>query len=167
MANESPALKYVGILIALTTICAGVLGVRSLAQTTVAPIPAPRLAPIAYKIFPPPEYDHDYDGDLTIHIMNTLEELHVACAPLKNPNLLACSWHNLRSCVIIMVKDELMRERGYTTGLMYRHERGHCNGWPGDHPGELPLYVGSTHWVPADLRVRWQPYRCCHDYGQR
>jgi hypothetical protein len=98
-------------------------------------------------------YDHDYEGDLTIKMVDSLEELHALCK-LDSPSLLACPMHNARSCMIIMVNDDVMRRRGYSTGLLLRHERGHCNGWGADHAGQRPLLLGSTHWAPADQRVR-------------
>jgi len=50
-----------------------------------------------------------------------------------------------------MVRDEVMRKRGYNTGLILRHERGHCNGWDGYHTGGRPAY--STYWVPERERM--------------
>src|SRR5262245_28161505 len=67
----------------------------------VKPVPTP-----TYKIFPPAEFDHPYDGDLTITMVDTLEELHKLCQ-IENPKLLACSRRNEWSCVIVMVKDEV------------------------------------------------------------
>src|SRR5215510_2543726 len=32
----------------------------------------------------------------------------------------------------------VMKARGWTTALLLRHETGHCNGWPSDHPGQRP-----------------------------
>src|SRR6516165_6107420 len=81
-----------------------------------------------FMILPPIEYDHDYEGDLTIKMVDSVEELRVLCDN-NTPQMLACSMNNARSCLIIMVKDEVMRQRGWTTGLLLRHERGHCNGW--------------------------------------
>src|SRR6516164_10483837 len=115
----------------------------------VEPVP---LMPLKHMILPPEQYDHDYEGDLTIKIVDTLEELHALCK-LDGPQLLACSTHNSRSCLIVMVKDEVMRQHGWTTGLLFRHERGHCNGWGGDHAGERPL-TSNTHWVAEYARVR-------------
>jgi len=71
----------------------------------------------------------------------------------RNPNMLACSMQNSRSCLIIMVNDEIMRRRGWNTGLLLRHEIGHCNGWPGTHPDQQYL-ITSTHWVPERDRVK-------------
>jgi hypothetical protein len=106
-------------------------------------------------ILPPVEYDHQYDGDLTIKIVDTFEELYALCGT-RNPYMLACSYPGYadhRSCIIIMVNDEKMRKQGWTTGLLFRHEQGHCNGWPGDHIGQRPL-TDSTHWLPPAERIK-------------
>lgn len=97
-------------------------------------------AQISPRVLPPPEYDYEYEGDLTIKVVDTLQELGVLCqdAARTNPDILACSMRNYKSCMIIMVRDEVMRRRGYSTGIMLRHERGHCNGWGGDHTGGRP-----------------------------
>src|SRR5262245_61016927 len=76
-------------------------------------------------ILPPVEYDHQYEGDLTIKMVPTLADLYRACSVYNNPVLLACSYR---------YASDVMRERGWNTGLLLRHEIGHCNGWPGDHP---------------------------------
>jgi hypothetical protein len=73
----------------------------------------------AQRIFPPPEYDRYYEGDLTIKIVDTLEELHEVCQ-LEGKQLLACSTRNHSSCIIVMVKDEVMRTRNWTTGSATR-----------------------------------------------
>jgi hypothetical protein len=106
-----------------------------------------------YKIFPSPEYDHYYEGDLTIKIVDTLEELRDVCQ-LDGAQLLACSTHNDRSCIIVMVKDEVMRTRSWTTGMLLRHEMGHCNGWGADHAGERSVTWPTTHWAYPNERVR-------------
>jgi len=114
----------------------------------VKPIPTP-----THKIFPPVEYDHLYDGDLTIKMVDTLEELHEICE-ITDPKLLACSRRNEWSCVIIMVKDEIMRQRNWTTGMLLRHEIGHCNGWGADHAGERSISFPTSHWAHPNARVR-------------
>src|SRR5262249_58987305 len=103
-------------------------------------------------IFPPAEYDHYYEGDLTIRIVATIEELYAICQ-LKQPNLLACTLRNHHSCVIVLVDDDVMRRRSWTTGMLLRHEMGHCNGWPGDHPNERRISWPTTHWAHERLRI--------------
>jgi len=115
--------------------------------------PAPPPPQTRYPILPPPEYDRPYNGDLTIRIVPTFEALRAACN-VYNPKMLACARHNAKSCIIYLVEDEVMRERGWNTGLLLRHEIGHCNGWPGDHPDERPAPSPLTLWVPASERVK-------------
>ena len=121
------------------------------ANITVVPV-----KPYTSLILPPVEYDHHYEGDLTIQIIDTFEELYALCGQ-RNSAMLACAYpaydDNLRSCRIIMVNDKLMRQRGWTTGLLFRHEQGHCNGWPGYHPGQRSIAVGS-HWVAEAQRIK-------------
>lgn len=119
------------------------------------PSPKPLVAPIKpkpYFIFPPAHYDRYYEGDLTIKIVNNLEDLYAACDIRNEPRLLACSMHTSTACLIIMVRDEIMRARGSTTGLLLRHEIGHCNGWGGDHAGERAITAPSPHFVSEDQR---------------
>jgi hypothetical protein len=109
--------------------------------------------PINRNILPPVEYDHWYEGDLTIKIVDSLEELYILCA-VKKDYMLACALPGGTSCVIIMVNDEIMRTQGWTTGVLVRHEIGHCNGWPGDHGGVRALPSSNTHWVPEAQRMK-------------
>jgi hypothetical protein len=112
-----------------------------------------------HKILPPPEFDHYYEGDLTIVMVKTVEELLILCN-VESQNTLACSIraYDGKSCVIIMVDDEVMRRRAWTTGLLLRHEMGHCNGWTQAHEGQRPVYSDS-YWVPASRRIRIPPDR--------
>src|SRR5262245_57117399 len=98
-----------------------------------------------YMILPPVQYDKYYEGDLTIRIVQTLDELLAACRG-TNRMWLACSMVYEKNCIIYMLPDETTRKHGWTTGLLLRHEMGHCNGWRGDHPGERAISWPSTHW---------------------
>jgi hypothetical protein len=116
-------------------------------------LPPPPPPQTRYPILPPPEFDKPYDGDLTIRMLPTFEALRVACN-VYNPKMLACARHNEKSCIIYLVEDEVMRERGWNSGLLLRHEIGHCNGWPGDHPDQRNAPWPLTLWVPASERVK-------------
>jgi len=145
------------IFVALLAIAAGIKAHAETYPKPIATIPIKNVAPVPllHMILPPGKYDHDYEGDLTIKMVDSVEELRALCKQ-DNPQMLACSMHNSKACLIIMVNDDVMRIRGWTTGLLLRHEIGHCNGWAGDHPGERPL-ITSTHWVPESERVRLSP----------
>jgi hypothetical protein len=106
-------------------------------------------------ILPPEKFDHFYPGDLTIMMVNTVDDLRAACGldAQAHPNLLACSIRKSSACLIIMVKDEVMRQHGWNTGLLLRHEIGHCNGWVG-HDGERGVSSLSSFWAPEHERPR-------------
>jgi hypothetical protein len=149
----------------LVSVLAVFAGLKAHAQMTpitpkpVVTVPVPPsdkpTKPEAYKNLPPVEHDHQYEGDLTITIVDTLEALYTIClhSPVTKPYLLACSWRNDKSCLVVMVKDEVMRTRGYNTGLLLRHEIGHCNGWGREHEGERAIGAPNKYWVPAPQRV--------------
>src|SRR5262245_58753638 len=111
------------------------------------PVRVPTQTIRPHLILPPVEYDKHYSGDLTIKIVPDIISLRAACST-DNETMLACAWHNDKSCVIYMVEDRIMRQRGWNTGLLLRHEIGHCNGWPVDHPGQRALTAPSTYFVP-------------------
>lgn len=88
---------------------------------------------------PPEQYDHPFDGRL---IVETISWWDVAdrCRPIRDA--WACSWRfqdpqnpGKFACHVIYPKlgtggideDELVS--------LIRHETGHCNSWPADHPG--------------------------------
>jgi hypothetical protein len=116
-------------------------------------LPPPSPPPRQSKIFPPEEYDHYYEGDLTIRIVPTIEALRDVCGSFY-PRMLACAIRYPKNCVIYMVEDEVMRKEGWTTGLLLRHEIGHCNGWPGHHPDQRTITWPSPQYIPAAERGR-------------
>jgi hypothetical protein len=42
------------------------------------------------------------------------------------------------ACHVYIAEDEILKAAGLTYEIAYRHEIGHCNGWPADHPGARP-----------------------------
>jgi hypothetical protein len=48
-----------------------------------------------------------------------------------------------------------MRKRGYTTGLLLRHERGHRNGWGDNHAARAALGCsgGDFGWPRSIMRL--------------
>jgi hypothetical protein len=88
--------------------CTPVLMLPTISQT-ITVVPVEIVAPRQSMIFPPVEYDHYYEGDLTIRMVNTIEELRAACNIYSNQYLLACSILRPTACLSIIVKDEVMR----------------------------------------------------------
>jgi len=99
---------------------------------------------------PPAEYDIPYTGILMIQRL-PIDEVHKVCAP----NQLACATPfstrpdgrgtyisitgDRVACLIIMPTDDYIRKHSpqIAEGTL-RHEMGHCNGWPADHPRSQP-----------------------------
>jgi hypothetical protein len=125
-------------------------GIKAPHAQNVTTVPVKRLS----YILPPLEFDHYYEGDLTIKMVDSLDELYALCN-VKTNAMLACALPAGKSCIVIMVRDEVMRKRGWTSGVLLRHEIGHCNGWSLDnqHVGMRPL-EGNTHWVPIEERIK-------------
>ena len=104
------------------------------------PKPAPYLMrpPGAVRVLPPPEYDRPYTGKLTIERVDTPEQVQTACN-LKKPALACAFPGDGTRCRIVMVPDEFIRATGYTPEIVLRHERGHCQFWPANHPNQQLL----------------------------
>lgn len=89
---------------------------------------------------PPARFDHAYGGKLTVQRLPQPEVVK-ACGALfakykikaaAYPNQHGCSAITSKtSCLIITVDKTFMRA---TPGSVIRHETGHCNGWPANHP---------------------------------
>jgi hypothetical protein len=110
------------------------------------PTPLPPQPKRQFYILPPVEFDHHYEGDLTIMMVNDLGELKAACGIHDQPLILACAFPRSKACLIILVRDEIMRQRGWNTGLLLRHEIGHCNGWVA-HEGQRAITWPTTYWA--------------------
>lgn len=99
---------------------------------------------------PPPEYDIPYTGVLMIQRL-PIEQVHKVCAPTRlacamvvstipDPNGGPGRWRiningNRAACLIIMPSDDYIRQHtAQDPKETLRHETGHCNGWPADHP---------------------------------
>lgn len=83
---------------------------------------------------PPARYDYDRPG-ITVRVM-PVEEATKLCKEMgapaaKGTYLNGCTYlgDGVSPCEII-----LSRSLPYMQNKAFRHERGHCNGWPGDHP---------------------------------
>jgi hypothetical protein len=78
---------------------------------------------------PPPAYDHAYRGRLIVHVLPD----SAASAACHGGD--ACSTRQGGTCIVIL-------PRGHRAlALLRRHEIGHCNGWPADHPGARTVTV--------------------------
>jgi len=97
---------------------------------------------------PPVEYDKPYTGELEIVRIATEEEIYNIC---KGSSRAACAaWGGAgkpaAKCIIFMLPDKQLKAMHHGPGdaLSLRHELGHCNGWPGDHPNKRKVFM-DTH----------------------
>jgi hypothetical protein len=129
-------------------------------------VPSPARAEPRYSSsLPPSEYDVPYEGTLTIWRLQSEQAIREMCSRTPFPILaLACSisprgekpksW-----CYVFIVSDAVLKARGVSLAYALRHELGHCNDWPKDHPGGRKLPVDAaisppklpetTRWLPA------------------
>ena len=101
---------------------------------------------------PPARYNHPFNGEVRVY--RNLE----VCSEMKSPTALGCSYNQdmpvvfktkaererdqrngipekiRHECIIGMLPDKELTARGYSSERVMRHELGHCNGWPADHP---------------------------------
>ncbi len=79
-------------------------------------------------------FDHPYSGKLIVHRLPQARIVDV-CTKLTGERSLArhgCSTFPKDSRCEIWIIDKAYM--GATPKAVLRHEVGHCNGWPGDHP---------------------------------
>lgn len=95
------------------------------------------MKPLAFQQqhLPPAEYDHAYDGKLTI-VRAPDAQVRERCltASTYNPafQMLGCSRRNTsgpNTCTIWIVTDDELRQLGWYYDIVLAHEVGHCNGW--------------------------------------
>jgi hypothetical protein len=51
--------------------------------------------------------------------------------------LYGCQFWRETTCVVVYSFDPTRQDAKMTSNV-FRHEQAHCNGWPSNHPGELP-----------------------------
>jgi hypothetical protein len=87
---------------------------------------------------PPARFDHPYHGKLTIYSLPQAEVarrckmlvgIDAAAYQLRGCSLYLGTPGTL--CVIVMIDEPYGNQ---TPTAVLRHEIGHCNGWPADHP---------------------------------
>lgn len=89
---------------------------------------------------PPARFDHPYQGKLTVQRLPQ-KQVVSACAKLfAKYKVAAKSSLAQRGCSAITSKNSctmIVIDKTYlkaTPEAVIRHERGHCNGWPANHP---------------------------------
>jgi len=110
-----------------------------------------------YNYLPPAEYDHPYEGELWVRVAPTEEDIPKLC---NRTSEVACTLHPVAGKVCEMwITPDLTKHPDMSLAFIVRHEVGHCNGWPGDHPNAVktrmdldwgqPKWPAHTHFLPA------------------
>jgi hypothetical protein len=88
-------------------------------------------------LLPPLQYDHPYKGTVEIERAETDLDLRGMCPHyFPHGRGVACAWVRDNICNIVMFTDDILQGvHRMNPEHVFRHEIGHCNGWPGDHPG--------------------------------
>jgi hypothetical protein len=111
---------------------------------------AERIAPDATAPLPPAEYDVPYQGELTIW------QFADGQSPCRNPKHFACAMKNALRCYIYIPREDVFRQWRANFAQILRHELGHCNNWPGDHPNAILMLWGAKANMPAlPPSTRW------------
>jgi hypothetical protein len=95
------------------------------------------------RLAPPKEYDHPYTGPGVLRIIyaKSQDEVRQLCPRTVFPKAGAygCAPSNYEGCVVVIAPEADVKAVGLWMSLLIRHEIAHCNGWPGDHRGALPI----------------------------
>lgn len=75
---------------------------------------------------PPLRFDHPYAGEVVIRRVS-IQEVRSSCF---GGDAWACAIPGIGACSVY-IYDRLGKKR---TTRIIRHETGHCNGWPWNHP---------------------------------
>lgn len=83
---------------------------------------------------PPARFDHPYHGHLIVHRLPQSEIVRLCRAmhmPGAGMNQHGCSHRDIGWCEVWIIDKTFIRA---TPQAVLRHEIGHCNGWPANHP---------------------------------
>lgn len=122
-----------------------------------------------YNFLPPVEFDKPYTGTVWIRTLANEQEIKNLC---KGSSKTACAARTKsgEECHIFLLPKKQIISLAFTL----RHELGHCNGWPPDHPDKrrvevtgvaMPKLPSATHTLPPYPSVvcvtpEWQPESC-------
>jgi hypothetical protein len=83
-------------------------------------------------LVPPAEFDMPYPGQTDLTIVDSSNVVNECSTDtFRAPfGTAGCAWVESGTCHIVVA----LHSPRANVGDLIRHERGHCNGWPADHP---------------------------------
>jgi hypothetical protein len=84
--------------------------------------------PMRHPSLPPLQFDRKYEGRMFVH-RGSMFEVKVAC--FRETDILGCAFRSFHGerCDVWIVNDEELERFKADYDIVWRHERGHCNGW--------------------------------------
>ena len=98
------------------------------------------------RVLPPVEYDKPYEGLLIVTRAESQESVRELCSgAVFRGHALGCRRRlEEGECEIVLASDETIKAVGVIPAVVFRHERGHCNGWGSDHKGARAIPQTTT-----------------------
>jgi hypothetical protein len=95
------------------------------------------------RALPPVEYDKPYEGRLIVTRAESQDGVRELCSgAVFRGHALGCRRRlEEGECEIVLASDETIKAVGVIPAVVFRHERGHCNGWGSDHKGARAIVI--------------------------
>jgi hypothetical protein len=92
---------------------------------------------------PPVEYDKPYEGRLIVTRAESQDGVRELCSrAVFRGHALGCARRLEEGvCEIVLGSDKTIKAVGVIPAIVFRHERGHCNGWGSDHKGARAIVI--------------------------
>jgi hypothetical protein len=104
---------------------------------------APWFKHTGLRLVPPKEYDHPFrgPGELVVTRAASQDEVREKCVGAVWPaaGAFGCSMNKSWGCHVVIAPEADQKIVGLTIAITLRHEIAHCNGWPNNHRGALPI----------------------------
>jgi hypothetical protein len=123
----------------------------------------PKVVYFKISVFPPPKYDVPYEGELSIRLYSSMEDMRGACP--NGHNVLACSKVTVdhKRCEIDALTETAAKRAGLNYAFTLRHELAHCNGWRHPmvtkedqgrfHAGSMWAEAEGAKWIREDTKI--------------
>jgi len=90
---------------------------------------------LGWVMLPPVEYDRPYKGKLTVHYVDPIG-MFFNCGIAG-----ACAYMGGKWCTIYF--PTWLKPKSAAFNIRMRHEKGHCNGWPPNHPNPRWVWINT------------------------
>jgi hypothetical protein len=115
--------------------------------------PQPKIVrtPVRGALYPPPQYDKPYEGELEIMYFSDAEYIERICN--VGPKVYGCASPprpDRKTCKLFVSSEALAKRQGRDFALMLRHELAHCNGWKHPESTNGRKFSPGEKWAEAE-----------------